>query len=136
MLNRHIEIHDSELANVSIVGGCAELHFSAVCVHQSEGTPGVDAGSSFFQEATLRITDVHFRGSFAEFPVDLGNGETRIEGKQFPNEIPLPLAHQGAFELCLKPMWQEEAVVFIGTGAKLELFGEPRSVEDFPGQKP
>jgi hypothetical protein len=45
MPNRAIEIHDSILASVSIAQGRAELTFSSVYIHQSEGKPGIDAGT-------------------------------------------------------------------------------------------
>ena len=48
------------------------------------------------------------------------------------NEIPVPLWHKGAFELRLQAMWQGQVtVVFTGSGAELELLGEPEYVEEF-----
>lgn len=57
MLNRAIEIHDSVLASVSFAQGEAQLHFSSVYIHQSEGAPLRDAGSGWVQKAVLRIRD-------------------------------------------------------------------------------
>lgn len=38
----------------------------------------------------------------------------------------------GEFELRLQAMWQGQALVsFTGTGAELELLGEPKYVEEF-----
>jgi hypothetical protein len=45
------------------------------------------------------------------------------------NEIPVPLRYKGAFELRLLAMWEGEA--FSGSGAELELLGEPEYVEEF-----
>jgi hypothetical protein len=71
-------------------------------------------------------------GAFPEFPVDLSDGQTRIGQDIFDNEIPVPLRHQGEFELRLHAMWQGQALVsFTGTGAELELLGEPKFVEEF-----
>ncbi len=48
------------------------------------------------------------------------------------NEIPVPLRHKGAFELRLQAMWHgQEVVSFAGSGAELELLGEPKYVEEF-----
>ena len=48
------------------------------------------------------------------------------------NEIPVPLRYKGAFELRLEAMWQgQEVVSFTGSGAELELLGEPEYVEEF-----
>jgi hypothetical protein len=48
------------------------------------------------------------------------------------NVIPVPLRHNGAFELRLQPKWKGQGVVlFTGNGAELELLGEPEYVEEF-----
>ena len=132
MPNRAIEIHDSILARVSISQGEAELHFSSVYIHQSEGVPGLDAGSGWVQKAILRIYDAEVKGAFSEFPVDLSGGQVQIGEDRLDNEIPIPLRHKGAFELRLEAMWQApEVVSFKGSGADLELIGEPEYVEEF-----
>jgi hypothetical protein len=132
MPNRAIEIHDSVLADVSFSQGEAQLHFSSVYIHQSEGVPGRDAGSGWVQKAVLRIHDARVEGAFSEFPVDLSGGEIQMGQNILDNEIPVPLRHNGAFELRLQAMWQgQEVVSFTGSGAELELLGEPEYVEEF-----
>jgi len=111
MPNRAIEIHDSVLAGVSFSQGEAQLHFSSVYIHQSEGVPGRDAGSGWVQEAVLRI-HATVEGAFSKFPVDLSDGQTQMGKRILDNEIPVPLRHKGAFELRLQGMWQEQPVVF------------------------
>jgi hypothetical protein len=111
MPNRAIEMHDSVLAGVSFSQGEAQLHFSSVYVHHSEGVPGRDAGSGWVQKALLRTHDAMVEGSFSEFPVDLRDGQIEIGNKHFDNEIPVPLRHKGAFELRLRAMLQEQGVV-------------------------
>lgn len=132
MPNRAIEIHDSILTAISFSQGEAQLHFSSVYIHQSDGVPLRDAGSGWVQKAVLRIHDAKVEGAFSEFPVDLGDGQTRMEQIVLDNEIPVPLRHKGAFELRLQPMWQaHEVVSFTGSGAELELLGEPEYVGEF-----
>jgi hypothetical protein len=132
MPNRAIEIHDSVLAAISFSHGDAQLHFSSVYIHQSDGVPLRDAGSGWVQAAVLRIHDAKVDGAFLEFPVNLGDGQTRMGEIVLDNEIPMPLRHKGAFELRLESMWQGRAVVsFTGSGAELELLGEPEYVEEF-----
>ena len=129
--NRAIEIHDSVLAAVSFSQGEAQLHFSSVYVHQSEGVPGRDAESGWVQKGVLRIHDARVEGAFSEFPVDLTDGQTRMGQNVLDNEISVPLRHKGAFELRLQAMWQgQEVVSFKGSGAELELLGEPEYVEE------
>jgi hypothetical protein len=131
MPNRAIEIHDSILASVSIVQGRVDLTFSSVYIHQSEGRPGIDAGSGWVQKAILRIDDAKVTGAFSEFPVDLGGGQIQMGANRSDNEIPLPLRYRGAFEVRLEAMWRAEEVCFSGSGAELELLGEPEYVEEF-----
>ena len=132
MPNRSIEIHDSVLAGVSFSQGEAQLHFSSVYVHHSEGVPGRDAGSGWTQEAILRINNATVEGSFLEFPVDLSDAKIQLGNQTLDNEIPVPLRHKGPFALRLRAMWQEQRVVsFTGSGAELELLGEPEYVEEF-----
>jgi hypothetical protein len=132
MPNRAIEIHDSVLAAVSFSHGEAQLHFSSVYIHQSEGVPLRDAGSGWVQKAVLRIHDANMEGAFSEFPVDLADGQTRMGQNILENEIPVPLRHKGAFELRLHAMWHgQEVVSFAGSGAELDLLGEPEYVEEF-----
>ena len=132
MANRSIEIHDSVLTAISLSEGEAQLHFSSVYIHQSEGVPGRDVGTGWVQKAILRIHDARVDGAFSEFPVDLSTGQIRMGENSLDNEIPLPLRYEGAFELRLQAMWQGQVTVaFKGTGAELELLGEPEYVEEF-----
>jgi hypothetical protein len=132
MPNRAIEIHDSVLEAVSFSQGEAQLHFSSVYIHQSEGVPLRDAGSGWVQKAILRIHDATVEGAFSAFPVDLSNGQIRMGENTLDNEIPVPLRHNGVFELRLQAMWPNQVTVsFTGSGAELELLGEPEYVEEF-----
>jgi hypothetical protein len=132
MPNRAIEIHDSLLAEVSFFQSEVQLHFSSAYIHQSEGVPLRDAGSGWVQKAILRIRDARVEGAFSEFPVDLWDGQIRMGQNILDNEIPVPLHHQGVFELRLET-WrlEKEVVTFAGSGAELELLGEPEYVEEF-----
>jgi hypothetical protein len=131
MPNRAIEIHDSILAAVSFSRREAQLHFSSVYIHQSEGVPGRDAGSGCVQRAVLRIYDARVEGAFSEFPVNLSGGRIQMGESILDNEIPVPLHHKGAFELRLQAMWQGQVIVsFIGSAAELELLGNPEYVEE------
>ena len=118
MPNRAIEIHDSVLAGVSFSQGEAQLHFSSVYVHQSEGVPGRDVGSGWVQKALLRIHDAMVEGAFSEFPVDLSDGQIQLGNKLLDNEIPVPLRHKGAFELRLRAMLRLLATVTVIAGIR------------------
>jgi hypothetical protein len=130
MNNRRIEIHDSKLDAVSIQGRDAVLHFPKVYIHESAGTPGVDAGSGWVQEAVLRITGAAVKRSFSKFPAELLDGYIRIGESVLKNEIPIPLNHVGIVELRLET-WNDEVVLISGGSVRLELVGEPKYVEEF-----
>ena len=75
MQNRAIEIHDSTLDRISVRDGDVVLHFAAVYIHQSAGTPGVDAGSCWVQKALLRMGGAVVSGSFSQLPRELLDGQ-------------------------------------------------------------
>jgi hypothetical protein len=127
--NRAIEIHDSILAALSLHDGCAVLRFSSVYIHESKGTPGVDAGSGWRQEAELRVSNAAIDGSFSELPRDLNDGYVSMDGTISDNTIPIPLDYKGKVELQLEGMG--EVISVSGTGAKLKLIGEAEYVEKF-----
>ena len=135
MKNRAIEIHDSTLDAISVRDGEAMLHFHRIYIHESEGTPGVDAGSGWVQEARLRIGDAVVTKSFSKFPANLLlGGQITLGNAVLTNMIPIPLNCKEFVELRLES-WNDEAVLITGSSAELELIGEPTCVEEFhPGK--
>ncbi len=131
MKNRAVEIHDSALEAISVRDGAAVLHFRRVYIHESIGTPGVDAGTGWVQQALLRIGDAAVTRSFSKFPADLLDGHIKLGDAVLRNEIPIPLSHKGIVELRLES-WNEEVVLITGSSAELELIGEPKYVEEVP----
>ncbi len=130
MKNRRIEIHDSKLDAVSLQAGDAVLHFPEVYIHESAGTPGVDAGSGWVQEALLSISGATVERSFSKFPADLLDGYIKIGESLLKNEIPIPLNHNGIVELRFET-WNDEVLLIRGGSVNLELVGEPKYVEEF-----
>jgi len=133
-MNSLIEIHDSILDAVSEPSGTVALHFSAVYIHKCHGIPGVDAGTGWVQRAKLTITDAVIKSIFTSYPADLLHGYLRLGDDTLENEIPIPLNFKGAIELRLET-WNEQAILISGSGAELELIGEPTYVEEFPSDK-
>ena len=112
-------------------GNQAVFWFSHVYIHQSEGKPGVDAGTGWTQVAIIRIDNALIGSLFTEWPRNLQDGYLKLNGKVSDNMIPIPLDHEGHIELRLEG-WNE--VVFVsGTHIRLELIGEAQYVEKFPG---
>jgi len=130
-MNSVIEIHDSDVETVSSADGKAVLCFSSVYIHKSHGTPGVDPGTGWVQQARLTIAGGIIKSTLPLFPSELLGGYLRLGDSVLDNEIPIPLNFQGDTELHLES-WNDKFILVSGSGAELELIGEPTYVEDFP----
>src|SRR5262249_16477004 len=128
MLNRAMEFHDSTFDGVERHGANLILRFSAAYIHESEGEPGVDAGSGWAQELRLHISDASLTGEIADLPCDLWNGSICLGDKQLENVIPIPLDYQGPIEVKLE---QTNALTITGTSLRVEICGEPKYVDEF-----
>lgn len=126
--NRAIEIHDSVLDSLSLDNGDAVLRFSHLYIHESEGQPGVDAGTGWSQAGRLTIRAAIIQGSFSEWPADLHKGHIAVDGTTYENEIPISLDVVGAIEVRLQS-WSD-VISIVGKGAKLELIGEATYLEE------
>jgi hypothetical protein len=136
--NRAIEIHDSELDQITSEGTDAVLHFPHVYIHSSEGIPAVDRGTGWGQKATIRIGNAKVEGAFLAESREanggvhvLSDGALIVDGVVSDNLIPIPLCASGTVELRLE-CWGE-IVRVVGDSAKLELLGDARYIEEFPG---
>ncbi len=137
MQNRAIEIHDSELEQITREGADAVLHFPRVYIHSSEGRPAVDPGTGWTEPAIIRIGNARILGSFSEESRNayggvhcLSNGALTVNGEVSDNLIPIPLRVRGVVELRLE-CWGDIVRVF-GDSAELTLIGDPQYVEEFP----
>jgi hypothetical protein len=128
--NRSIEIHDSILERISFCGSEAQVCFELAYIHQSEGLPGRDAGQVWTQTAVLRIGDATVSGVFSQLPARLSDGSAVLGANSLDNTIPVPLHHEGKFKLRLQSD-ESEVVTVSGIGARLELLGEAKYLEEF-----
>jgi hypothetical protein len=71
-------------------------------------------------------------GKFHNLPCDLWDGNMRLGGELFEGGIPIPLDYDGNVELNLE---QDGKIRIVGTQARLELIGEARYIEEFPGNR-
>jgi len=134
---RAIEIHDSAFDQVTLQDRTAVLHFKEVYIHSSEGSPAVDAGKGWTQEAVLRIGNASVEGTFSKesreayrgYAHYLSDGSFRMNNIVSENLIPIPLDVEGDIELRME-CWGD-VVCVRGTSAKLELIGAAEYVEEF-----
>lgn len=136
MQNRAIEIHDSELDQITFEGADAVLNFPHVYIHSSDGIPAVDSGTGWTQKAMIRVSNARVEGSFSEESRAayngvhvLGDGALTISGTVSDNLIPIPLDVTGEIEIRLE-CWGD-VVRVSGTSARLELIGDAEYVENF-----
>jgi hypothetical protein len=129
-MNISIELHDSCVSDVARGSGTVTVRFAPAYVHKSEGCPGVDPGTGWIQDAALVVDEGALRGTIPDLPCDISDGELKVGDQLHPNAIPLPLDTVEALELKILFV-SGDAVVISGRGARLELLGESKYVEDF-----
>ena len=129
MSNRAIEFHDSTFDSLERDGKSVILRFAAAYIHESEGEPGRDAGSGWVQAIRLHVIDASLTGEIVELPCDLWDGDISLGGELF-EMLPIPLDYEGPVEVNLR---QDGQLKIVGTHVRLELVGEPKYVEEFPG---
>lgn len=137
-MNSMIELHDSKVAVISHVGEQVIVFFSHAYIHTSEGRPGVDKGSGYWQAAALVFTngtvesDGKDMSDATGLDGDIWDGDVEIEDHIFQNSIPVPFNHTGAVTLKLH-IDVPAKVTISGQKAVLTLIGEAVYVEQFPG---
>ena len=129
-MNTIIEIHDSTVGEITLQDGAVIVHFLPACLHKSEGRPGIDCGTGWVQDARLVFADASANGNSPNLPCRVMDGELVVAGERHDNEIPVPLEITAPTEL--RVIFDSLHIVTIkGRGVRLDLFGEPRYVEEF-----
>ncbi len=128
-MNEVIELHDSELAAVTVTGGTAVILFRPAYIHRSLGRPAIDAGTGWTQDATITITEASLSASVMS-PATVLEGEVRVGDVIHDNIIPTKVRFQGAItmKLFLSPA---QTLVARGNSITIEVQGEPSYVEEF-----
>jgi hypothetical protein len=129
-VNTAIEIHDSQVSEIIDLDGAVIVHIQPAYLHKSEGRPGFDSGTGWVQEARLIFTRATTNGDFPDWPCRIMGGELVLDGEIHRNLIPVPLEASGDSELRLV-CDSVHTVTIRGRGAKLELIGEPKFIEEF-----
>jgi hypothetical protein len=83
MPNRAIEFHDSTFDSLERDGANVTLRFSEAYIHESNGEPGMAAGSGWVQEVRIHIGGASLSGEIPELPCDLWDGNIRLGGDLF-----------------------------------------------------
>jgi len=133
MPNRAMEFHDSTFDGWEQDGTILTLRFSAAYIHESDGDPGVDAGIGWVQEVRLHFTNASVAGTISQLPCYLWDGRISL-GDEALQMVPVPLQFSGRIELKLVENGEVDGQVEVtATHVEMELAGEPKFVEKFPG---
>ena len=128
-MNSAIEIHDSTLQRIEVIGDEVVATFDAY-VHCSPGRPGRDHGTGWSQLVQLRFAGGQTSGSVDDTPMDLLGGRLVLSGAVYRNLIPIPLVHVGLSRLELES-WNEVRVAIEGQGVSCQQSGPAVYVEEF-----
>src|SRR5690349_11553175 len=130
VMNRAIELHDTTVAGIATIGAQILLFLRAY-VHQTEGIPGVDAGTGWIQAAIIRIGEATFgeADGMPQLPAEIWTGNLTLEDRAtLDNMLPLPFQVSGAVTLRLS-LDAPANVVIHGRGAEIVTVGEPLYIE-------
>jgi hypothetical protein len=131
-MNRAIELHDTSVVGIVTIGAQVVLFLRAY-VHQTDGVPGVDAGTGWIQAAVLRIGEASFgEGSdMPELPAPIQEGELLVGEETRLRLLPLPFQCDETVTLRLQ-LDAPATVTIQGRGAEVVAVGEPVYIEDVP----
>ena len=133
-LSSKIELHDSAVEKFSQENDCITLTFSAAYIHKSEGKPGIDPGTGWWQPLRMRFEAASYSGTLPDFPEEINTGILTINGQSYDNMLPTTLEAEGEIKLYLL-FWMNGKYEFAITAQRvvLTLLGEAEYVEEFPG---
>lgn len=128
-MNEMLELHDSEIVAFSWADGVAIILLRPVHVHRSEGSPGVDAGTVWLQEAMFTVTNASVSAQ-GRLPAKVQDGTLRVgtevrrniipSAGVFVGDIELELALKGADRLKVK--CDQLMITLTGQAEQLEEF--------------
>ena len=134
-MNTAIEIHDSTVSEISTLGGVVTVCFRPAFLHKSERRPGFDAGTGWVQEARFVFDEAATSGAYPDWPCSLMDGELTVGAVRHLNLFPVPFETSERTELRII-CDLAHTVIITGRGARFELIGEPKYVEDFRPNTP
>jgi hypothetical protein len=136
MRNRAVELHDSEVATIFYFYGAAVVVFSHAYIHESEGSPGRDAGSGWWQRAELVIEEASEIELPEAWSCEICNGSLFLDEVEHSNVFPVSLPTHASSRLKIQVRDANDdykVVEIVGQKARLTLLGERQYVEKFPG---
>ena len=126
-----IEFHDSVLWSCSIDGDVLLLNLNPAYIYVWEKDNEMWSGTGWHQEIAIEVllmSEVH---NIPKTPVKLSNGELKVVGHDFDDNIPVPLNFNSSCQLIL---YLENGIVFQINGSKIRIGaeGEAKFIEKLP----
>jgi hypothetical protein len=129
MTNRLIELHDSRVLDLTDDGDHVLIAMSAY-VHESEGRPGIDAGTGWTQPVRITVFEGRVVRRHQGDRLWIIDGVIRVGDETFDNMMPTDVLADGDVKLVFSGA--EGVLDVVGAGIRVEVTGEAKHVEDFP----
>jgi hypothetical protein len=128
-MNYAVEFHDSSVERLRSAGRDAVLEMT-VYVHGSTGRPGVDAGTGWYQDAEVIVSDAVLGQVPApsDWPLDLYDGAITVDRERFGNVVPLPFDRTGQATVEMELKDDARQFVVSGSRVRINLTGTPGPV--------
>jgi hypothetical protein len=130
IVNREIELHDTRIQRIELVGSSIVLWLSAY-MHESKGRPGLDRGTGWSLPARLVVENGKFDRPFSSPSLCVADGHVSVGDRRFDNCIPMPFDERGKIRLFLSG--GEGELVISGDRTYLEPTGPAVCIEEFSG---
>jgi hypothetical protein len=131
MTNRLIELHDSDVLDVTDDGHDVVIAMSAY-VHESEGRPGIDAGTGWTQPVRITVFEGRVVRRHEGDRLWIMEGVISVGDETFDNMMPTHVIANGDVKLVFSGA--EGVLDVVGAGIRVEVTGEAVFVEGFPGR--
>lgn len=118
------------MSHIDLSDGLATIYFSHAYIHKSTGTPGMDRGTGWSQEARLVLSEVATSGPLPVLPNTISEGFLEVGGIRH-ELIPLPFRRKVGARLYLIFV-DGGQIEFMGKRPYIEFLGAAIYLEDVP----
>ena len=123
-----LELYESRISAIELIEGGARIRFSHAYIHKSKGTPGMDPGTGWSQEADLLLLEAILLSPLPPLPNTIADGSLEVGGVKLAL-LPLPFRRRTSAVLALEFV-DGSKISIAGNKPWVELFGTPIFIED------
>ena len=126
--NAAIELHDSDVADFRFENERLIIQFAPAYVHRSKGTPCVDPGTGWNQDALMVLSNAKVTGRLPRFPCNISDGSLSVGDRVYAGYLPAPFVAVG--DVTLELEFIDGSTIRVSADElRLDLIGEPVFVE-------